>query len=125
MFGSVNDNDGRNLVVRHVGTVSPEVEYGRRLDVPDGAGDGAGKTEHEILADLVTSARHDADGTRIITLNIDNDCRQWELFQRGRTTSRSSSRAVNCSCRISSWTHWPTSSTRTISRALATSAGRA
>ena len=61
----------------------------RKLNTDDawmfrmGAGDGAGKTEHEILADLVTSARHGADGTPIITLNIDNDCRQWELLQRG------------------------------------------
>lgn len=111
--------DGRNMVVRHAGTISPQIEYG---DDEDDAwtfrmepGDTANKTEHEILADLVASARHDAacqeawrrdpsgetfqygenasvndfgvryapDGTRIITLDIDNDGRHWELVQRG------------------------------------------
>lgn len=110
--------DGRNLVIRHAGTMSPSVEYG---DDQDGAwtfrmeaGDGAGKTEHEVLADVVTSARHDAacqqawrgdedtfqegdevnvrdfgvrydaDGTRIITVDVDGDGRQWELVQKGK-----------------------------------------
>jgi hypothetical protein len=111
--------DGRNMLLRHAGTTSPQIEYGD--DEDDAwtfrmeAGDGAGKTEHEILADLVTSARHDAacqeawrrdpsgetfqygenvnvndfgvrfaeDGTRIITLDIVNDGRHWELVQRG------------------------------------------
>jgi hypothetical protein len=111
--------DGRNMLLRHAGTTSPQIEYGD--DEDDAwtfrmeAGDGAGKTEHEILADLVTSARHDAacqeawrrdpsgetfqygenvnvndfgvrfaeDGTRIITVDIVNDGRHWELVQRG------------------------------------------
>ena len=111
--------DGRRMVIRHAGTTSPQVEYG---DDEDDAwtfrsepGDTANKTEHEILADLVAGARHDAacqeawrrdpsgetfqygenvsvkdfgvryaeDGTRVITLDIDNDGRYWELVQRG------------------------------------------
>jgi hypothetical protein len=56
--------DGRNMTVHHVGTMKPEIGYGD--DENDAwtfrmeAGDGAGKNEHEVLADLVTSARHDA-----------------------------------------------------------------
>ena len=111
--------DGRNMLVRHAGTMSPEVEYG---DDEDDAwtfrsepGDTSNKTEYEILADLVAGARHDAacqeawrrdpwgeryhrgedatvndfgvrfaeDGTRIITVDIDNDGRHCELVQRG------------------------------------------
>lgn len=56
--------DGRNMLVRHAGTVSPEVEYG---DDEDDSwtfrcqpGDTSNKTEYEILADLVAGARHDA-----------------------------------------------------------------
>ena len=88
-----------------------------------GAGDRSGKTEHEILADLVTSARHGADGTRIITLNIDNDRWQWELLQCGNDDVKAF--ISGSELQLPSWTHWPTSSTRTISRAPATSAGRA
>ncbi|HEX9227464.1 MAG TPA: hypothetical protein VF885_12550 [Arthrobacter sp.] len=109
--------DGRNMILRHAGTMSPQVEYGD--DEDDAwtfrmeAGDGAGKTEHEVLADVVASARHDAAcqeawrghedtfqygdeanvrdfgvrydsaGTRIITVDIDNAGRQWELVQKG------------------------------------------
>jgi hypothetical protein len=111
--------DGRNMLLRHTGSTSPQVEYG---DDEDDAwtfrsepGDTANKNEHEILADLVASARHDAacqeawrhdpsgetfqygenvsvndfgvrfdaDGTRIITVDVDNDGRHWELVQRG------------------------------------------
>ncbi|WP_354214883.1 hypothetical protein [Arthrobacter sp. UYCo732] len=111
--------DGRNFTVHHTGTMNPTVAYGD--DEDDAwtfrmeAGDGANKNEHEVLADLVTSARHDAacqeawrrdpegetfqygdevnirdfgvryapDGTRIITVDVDKDGRQWELVQRG------------------------------------------
>jgi hypothetical protein len=111
--------DGRNMTVHHVGTMSPSVAYGDDEDnawtFRMEAGDGAGKNEHEVLADLVASARHDAacqeawrrdpegesfqygddasvrdfgvryaaDGTRIITVDVDNGGRQWELVQRG------------------------------------------
>jgi hypothetical protein len=111
--------DGRNMVLRHAGTESPQIEYGDDEDdawtFRSGPGSTTNKNEHEILADLVTSARHDAacqeawrrdpsgeafqygenvsvndfgvryaaDGTRIITLDIDNDGRHWELLQRG------------------------------------------
>lgn len=56
--------DGRNMTVHHAGTREPQIGYGD--DENDAwtfrmeAGDGAGKNEHEILADLVTAARHDA-----------------------------------------------------------------
>lgn len=111
--------DGRNMTVHHAGTMNPEIAYGD--DEDDAwtfrmeAGDGTGKNEHEVLHDLVASARHDAacqeawrrdpngetfqygddanvrdfgvrytqDGTRIITVDIDNGGRQWELLQKG------------------------------------------
>jgi hypothetical protein len=112
--------DGRNMIVRQVGTMSPSVEYGDDIDdawtFRSEAGDGTGKTEYEVLADVVTSARHDAacqeawrrdpegttfqygdganvrdfgvrydaDGTRIITVDIDNGGRDWELIQKGK-----------------------------------------
>lgn len=109
--------DDRNLVVHHAGSMSPEIAYG---DDEDAAwsfrmepGDTTLKTEHEVLADLVISARHDAacqeawrgdedafqsgedvnvkdfgvryseDGTRIITLDVERDGRFYELLQRG------------------------------------------
>lgn len=56
--------DGRNMTVHHAGTREPQIGYGD--DENDAwtfrmeTGDGAGKNEHEILADLVASARHDA-----------------------------------------------------------------
>lgn len=56
--------DGRNMTVHQVGTMNPSIGYGD--DENDAwtfrmeAGDGAGKNEHEVLADLVVSARHDA-----------------------------------------------------------------
>jgi hypothetical protein len=56
--------DGRNMTVHHAGSRHPQIAYGD--DENDAwtfrmeAGDGSGKNEHEILADLVTSARHDA-----------------------------------------------------------------
>jgi hypothetical protein len=109
--------DGRNMTVHRVGTENPQVAYGDDNDdawtFRMEAGDGAGKNEHEILADLVASARHDAacqeawrgdeeafqhgddaevkdfgvrydkDGTRIITLDINRDGRYYELIQRG------------------------------------------
>ena len=109
--------DGRNMVLRHAGTMSPQIEYGDDQDdawtFRMEAGDGAGKTEHEVLADLVASARHDAacqeawrsdedtfqsgdeadvrdfgvrydaSGTRIITVDIDNGGHHWELIQKG------------------------------------------
>jgi hypothetical protein len=114
---AVNLNiDGRNMVLRHAGTKSPQIEYSG--DGDDAwtfrmeAGDGAGKTEYEILHDLVISARHDAacqdawrsddeafrngnaevtdfgvryapDGTRIVTLDVKRDGRFFELIQRG------------------------------------------
>ncbi|ACL41956.1 hypothetical protein Achl_4005 (plasmid) [Pseudarthrobacter chlorophenolicus A6] len=111
--------DGRRMTVHHVGTEKPSISYGD--DEDDAwtfrmeAGDGSRKNEHEILHDLVVSARHDAacqeawrrdpsgetfqygddanvrdfgvryanNGDRIITVDIDNGGRQWELLQRG------------------------------------------
>lgn len=56
--------DGRNMTVHHAGTMKPSVRYGDDEDeawtFTAEAGDGAGKNEHEVLADLITSARHDA-----------------------------------------------------------------
>jgi hypothetical protein len=56
--------DGRNMVLRHAGTKSPQIEYG---DDEDGDwtfrsehGNPALKTEYEILSELVAGARHDA-----------------------------------------------------------------
>lgn len=56
--------DGRRMTVRHAGTMNPEISYGD--DEDDAwtfrmeAGEGTNKNEHEVLADLVASARHDA-----------------------------------------------------------------
>lgn len=115
--GLILQTDGRNMTVHHAGTMQPSIGYGD--DEDDAwtfrmeAGDGTGKNEHEVLADLVASARHDAacqeawrgdedafqygddaevkdfgvrfdkDGTRIITLDINRDGRYYELIQRG------------------------------------------
>lgn len=108
--------DGRNMTLHHAGSMSPSIGYGD--DQNDAwtfrmeAGDGAGKTEHEVLADLVTRARHDAacqeawrggedpfqygdeytvndfgvryvGGDRVISLSMDWDGRGCELTQRG------------------------------------------
>lgn len=114
--GLILQIDGRNMTVHHAGSMSPSVAYGD--DENDAwnfrmeAGDGAGKTEHEVLADVIERARHDAacqeawrgdgeafqDGDeysvrdfgvryvgdeRIITLSLDWDGRGCELTQRG------------------------------------------
>lgn len=114
--GVILQVDGRNMTVHHAGTMSPTVAYGD--DENDAwtfrmeAGDGAGKTEHEVLADVIQRARHDAacqeawrsgeeafeyggeytvrdfgvryvGDERIITLDMDWDGRGCELTQRG------------------------------------------
>ena len=109
--------DGRNMTVHQVGSMRPQIGYGEhendawtfRME----AGDGAGKNEHEVLADLVASARHDAacqeawrgsedtfeygetaeindfgvrystDGERIISLTASHGRQYVELSQRG------------------------------------------
>lgn len=62
--GLVLEVDGRNMTVHHAGTMSPQVRYGDNEDdawtFTSQAGDGTGKNEHEVLADLLVSARHDA-----------------------------------------------------------------
>lgn len=109
--------DGRRMTLHHAGSRHPEIGYGD--DENDAwtfrmeAGDGAGKNEHEILADLVASARHDAacqeawrgsgdtfeygetaevndfgvrygaDGERIISLTASLGREYYELSQRG------------------------------------------
>jgi hypothetical protein len=109
--------DGRNMTVHGPGTRHPEIGYGD--DENDAwtfrmeSGDGAGKNEHEILADLVAGARHDAacqeawrgsadtfeygedaevndfgvryagDGARIISLTASRGRQYYELSQRG------------------------------------------
>lgn len=109
--------DGRHMTVHHAGTRHPEIGYGD--DENDAwtfrmeAGDGSGKNEHEILADLVASARHDAacqeawrgspgafeyglsgeindfgvrysaEGERIISLTASHDGQYVELSQKG------------------------------------------
>lgn len=56
--------DGRNMTVHHAGTMNPVIGYGDDEDDAWAfrmeAGDGVGKNEHEVLRDLVVSARHDA-----------------------------------------------------------------
>jgi hypothetical protein len=114
--GLILQVDGRNMTVHHAGSMSPSVAYGD--DENDAwnfrmeAGDGAGKTEHEVLADVVQRARHDAacqeawrgngetfqegdeysvrdfgvryiGDERIVTLSLDWDRRGCELIQRG------------------------------------------
>lgn len=62
--GLILQVDGRNMTVHHAGTMNPYVAYGD--DENDSwtfrmeAGDGVGKTEHEVLADVITRSRHDA-----------------------------------------------------------------
>lgn len=56
--------DGRSFTIRHAGTMHPEVSYDGDGDEDwsfrSEAGDGANRNEHEVLADVVASARHDA-----------------------------------------------------------------
>jgi hypothetical protein len=130
--GLILQVDGRNMTVHHAGSMSPSVAYGD--DENDAwnfrmeAGDGAGKTEHEVLADVVERARHDAacqeawrgngetfqegdeysvrdfgirylGDERIITLSLDWDRRGCELIQRGTVTCKSTTTAPTPRCR--------------------------
>lgn len=115
--GLILQADGRNMTVHHAGTMHPQISYGD--DDEDAwsfrmeAGDGVGKTEHEVLHDLVASARHDAacqeawrgsgetfqqgesagvldfgvrygtDGKRVTTLTVEREGRDYELIRRG------------------------------------------
>ncbi len=141
--------DGRNMTVHHVGTRHPEIGYGD--DENDAwtfrmeAGDGVNKNEHEILADLVAGARHDAacqeawrgsadtfeygetaeindfgvrygeDGARIISLTASHGREYVELSSAARTTSSCSS-ATTRPCQRPRRPSNSTSSRRTSTR---------
>lgn len=109
----VLDVDARQLTIQGAGTESPTISHGEEpMSFRMEAGNTAGKTEYEILGDLIERARHDAacqsawrggldafeegrtcqvedfnvrfaGGQRISTLSVRSGGRYWDIVQRG------------------------------------------